>query len=282
MALTANQIVAYACQIAKVPGFVSQGQDFLNLFLEELAQNYDFPAAAYLFQNFTVGPNAGTGPQGTQWYLLQLPANTNPILSNAKYLRTHSVFYSVSGTIFYLTQIPLEDYDRLFQGTGISNYPYWYSVDTTGSPNLATVQMAFYPPPNLSLSVSIRNQYQPNAINFGSTGGSSIPWFPQQDILVDGVACKLFRLTSDMRYENARDNLYGNSAKGIDGSINKYMKMMDDRENYAMTVKLDRRRFRSTVFLKPTKTTGFTWVLTSLACSLALHWILTIVGVLMT
>ena len=42
MAYTSAQIVALACQIAKVPGYTSMAGQFLNTILEELWQVYDF------------------------------------------------------------------------------------------------------------------------------------------------------------------------------------------------------------------------------------------------
>ncbi len=257
MPQTAAEIVTLACQIAKCPGFVSQGQQLLNRWLETLAQDYDFPSAAYTFYNFTIGVNAGTGPglPAGSWYLLQLPTSSVLAQNNAKWLRTHSVFYNVSGTIFYLQQIPLEDYDMLFQGQGISNYPYWYSCDATGTPTLATAQMAFYPPPQQQLSVTIRNQYQPNDI----TVFTDIPWFPNQDILIDGTAMGLMRITGDKRYGEYYQRLYGAGIPGGDpGSISRYLKMMNDTENFAKRVKLDGRFFKGAGFnLPPTKWTGF-------------------------
>lgn len=258
MPLTADRIVTLACQIAKCPNFTSQGRDFLNRFQENLAQFYDFPSAAYTFNSFTISPNGGTSTQVPlgQWYELELPASATLAQNEAKYLRTKGVMYQVSGSIFYLDQLPLEKYDRLFQGQGISNYPYWYVVDSTGSPNLSTVQIAFYPPPNLSLTLKIRNQYQPNDITAAEfDAGATVPWFPNQDILVTGVAEQLMRLTGDVRQKMFYEQLYG--VPGMDGQIGKYLKMSDDKENYAMQVKRDPLIFRSLVNLKPTKTTGF-------------------------
>lgn len=258
MPLTADRIVTLATQIAKCHGFVTQGQDCLNLALEELAQNYDFPSAAYTFHGFTISPSGGTGtgtPTG-QWYDLELPASAVLVQNEAVYLRTKAVFYSVSGSIFYLDALPLDKYDRLFQGQGVSNYPYWYCVDTSGSPNLATVQMAFYPPPNLSLSLTIRNQYQPNNITTAQYAlGTVVPWFPNQTILIDMTARNLMRITGDTRLGEFDTKLYG--APGMDGALGKYLKMCGDKEGYAIQVKRDPLLFRSLVDLKPTKTTGF-------------------------
>lgn len=279
MALTADRIVTLACQIAKCPGFTTQAQEFLNLVLEDLAQNYDFPSAAYTFHNFAVGPNSGTGtgtPTG-QWYNLELPASSVLVQNNATYLRTHAVFYSVSGSIFYLNQLPLDKYDQLFQGQGISNYPYWYVVDPTGSPYLATIQMAFYPPPNLSLSLTIRNQYQPNAITTAQfAAGNVVPWFPNQNILITATAYRLMQITGDQRLPQYHAMLYGDPKHpGDNGMIGKYLLMVGDKENYAVQVKLDPLLFRSVTNLKPTKTTGFAWVTGFLTAGLALYGLLT-------
>jgi hypothetical protein len=257
MPQTAAEIVTLACQIAKCPGFVSQGQQLLNRWLETLAQNYDFPSAAYTFHNYTIGVNAGTGPglPAGSWYNLELPASSVLVQSQARYLRTHSVFYNVSGTIFYLAQIPLQDYDSLFQGQGISNYPYWYASDTTGAPALATAQMAFYPPPQQQLQLTIRNQYQPNDI----TDFTGVPWFPNQDILIDGTAMGLMRITGDKRYQEFYNRLHGSGIPGGDpGTISRQLKLTDDVENFARRVQLDRRYFKGAGFnLPPTKFTGF-------------------------
>ncbi len=259
MPLTADQIVTLACQIAKAPAYVTQGQQALNRWLETLAQDYDLPSAAYTFYNFTIGVNAGKGPgqPAGSWYLLQLPTSSVLVQNQAKWLRTKAVFYNVSGTIFYLNQIPTSDYDKLFQGPGISNYPYWYCCDTTGEPNLATAQVSFYPPPQQQLQLTIRNQYQPNDITTAQfTAGATVPWFPNQDILVDGTAMGIMRITGDKRYMEFYQRLYGVSG-GDPGSISRYLKMSDDKENYAQTVKLDPRTFRNMVNVPPTKLTGF-------------------------
>lgn len=258
MPLTADRIVTLACQIAKAPNFIAQARDFLNRVQEDLAQNYDFNAAAYTYQNFVISPSGGTGtgtPLG-QWYNLALPASSVLVQNAAVYLRTKAVFYSVNGSIFYLNQLPEDKYDQLFQGQGVSNYPYWYCADTSGSPNLGTVQMAFYPPPNLSLSLTIRNQYQPNDITTAQfDAGVTIPWFPNQNILITALAERLMQITGDTRQTQFHQNLYG--MPGEDGMIGKYLKMEGDKENYAITVKRDPLLFRSPTGLAPTKWTGF-------------------------
>lgn len=119
--------------------------------------------------------------------------------------------------------------------------------------------MAFYPPPNLSLSLTIRNQYQPNDITSAQfTAGATVPWFPNQNILITYLAYKLMQLTGDDRLGQYYAMLYGDPKHpGDNGMIGKYLNMVGDKENYATQVKRDPLLFRSLVDLKPTKTTGF-------------------------
>jgi hypothetical protein len=251
MALTAGSIITDACQIAKCPGMTLQAGDFLNEILSTISQIYDFPEAQQLLQ-LSVGPNLGTGispAQPFQWYPLVLPAGS-------LYLRTKSVFYNVQGTIFFLNQLLKDQYDQLFQGSGISNYPYWYVVDQTLA--LPTPpQMAFYPPPNISLTVNVRVQYQPPDI-VTPVGSSQVPWLRNRRYLVTRLAADMMQITGDSR----RAEFDASATQQMD----KYLTMIDDKENVATTVKLDPLRFRQPMALAPTKTTGFLWI-TGFLCS---------------
>jgi hypothetical protein len=237
---TASSICQQARQIAKCPGWTIQSGQKLQQVLENLAQSYDLPSARQTLQNFIIGPNAGNG-YNNQFYILPLP-------DGASYLRTKEVFYNVDGTIFYPNQIPLEQYDKLFQGLGISNYPYNYTVNVEPTLPRGYPQMAFYPPPNLSLSLTIRLQYQPIDI-VSPEAALDIPWFPNTKYLVTETAAELMKITGDNRQSQ-----FSSDALGI---LTAYTKMVDDKENYAQRVKLDPSMFRSVSDLKPTKTTGF-------------------------
>jgi hypothetical protein len=242
MALTAGSIITDACQIAKCPGMTLQAGDFLNEILSTISQIYDFPEAQQLL-TLTVGPNLGSAPgtpQPFQWYPLVLPAG-------GLYLRTKEVFYNVQGTIFFLNQLLKEQYDQLFQGQGISNYPYWYVVDQT--PPLPTPpQMAFYPPPNISLTVYVRVQYQPADIP-NPVGSTAVPWLRNRRYLVTRLAADMMQITGDSRR--------GEFDASATAQMDKYLVMIDDKENVATTVRLDPLRFRQPQALAPTKTTGF-------------------------
>lgn len=205
-----------------------------------MALKYDCPESRQTV-TLSISGNGGNG-DNSQFYLLTLP-------SSALYLRTKEVFYSVSGTIFYLSQLGLPNYDKLFQGPGISNYPYWYSVNTQGEGDAQTIpQMAFYPPPNLALSLTVRLQYLPPDIATPASS-SAVPWFRDQQYLYTQIAAEIMGLTGDTRRDQFR--------RDASEMLNAYLKMIDDKENFANTVIKDPNRFRNVSALRPTKTTGF-------------------------
>ena len=242
MALTYAGIIQDAKQIARCPGYDPQAGDFLNELLATLAQTYDFPESQQLISK-PIGPMMGDAPQVAQpfqWYSLPLPAG-------ATYLRTKEVFYNVLGTIFWLNQLLPEQFDQLFQGSGISNYPYWYVVDATASAGNTPI-MGFYPPPNIALTIHIRVQFQPPDVLNPSTS-TSVPWFKNRRYLVTRLAADLMQLTGDNRATQ-----FANDATGM---LDKYLMKLPDKDNVATRVKLDPLMFRALHALPPTKTTGF-------------------------
>ena len=239
MALTYASVISDAKQIAKCPGFDPQAGDFLNELLSTLAQTYDLPESQQLMQ-LPIGPNGGTAPslsQPFQWYILNIPVGT-------AYLRTKEVFYNVQGTIFFLNELNKAQYDQLFQGAGISNYPYWYCPDQTQQPPW----MAFYPPPNINLTLNIRVQYQPADVANPNTS-TAVPWFRNRRYLVTRLAADLMQITGDQR----ATAFAADAAQQLD----RYLMKIDDQDNNATRIKLDPLMFRAIQKLPPTKTTGF-------------------------
>lgn len=226
MALQAQQIVALALSAGRgTSGYMTQAGQFLNLILSYLAQTYDFDELRKTAVLNVTGAGASYA----------LPAD---------YLRAREVFYSVNGTIFYLNQIPLEEYDQCFQGPGISNYPEQFATQIETSPPT----IYFWPPPALSLAVSVRYQSQPADILTPETS-SVVPWFPNQQYLIKRLTADIAMLTDDTRHQS----LLAEAVQILD----RYLMIDDDKSGYAQQVTLDRRRFRSTGSLKPTKQTGF-------------------------
>jgi hypothetical protein len=224
MALTSAQIVDQACQIAKSTASAKAGQ-LLNSILNQLALTYDFDL---LRAATTLSVSAASASYS-------LPAD---------YLRQREVFYNVLGTIFYLNQIPLSDYDQAFLGPGINNYPEWFATDMSASPPL----MYFWPPPNQSLSVIVKYSRLPADITTPETS-TSVPWFPVSLYLITRLAAELMAPTDDAR----RQNFLKEAASILD----KYLMMDDDQTGFSRQVTKDARQFRNTSGLKPTKQTGF-------------------------
>lgn len=228
MPYTSQQIVQRACYIAKAPGFVAQAGQYLNLILQDLCQTYDFDFIREL-QTLNVIPLANLTSGLPQGYAM-----------NADHLRTREVFYYVGGQPFYLAQMPIERFDQLFNGPGVSNYPENYSIRTETAP----YTMYLYEPPQIPLTVFVR--YQPQMPDITTPESSSVvPWFPNQKYLLKQLTADLMAETDDARQEK-----YEGQARMI---LDKFLMMKDDKENYAQTVKLDPLRFGNRSSLKPTK-----------------------------
>lgn len=222
MAYTSAQIVALACQIAKVPGYGSYAGQLLNSILAELYTINDFAFSrkkTYIDLTKAQPTDSYGQPLG-----YALPTD---------HQRTLNSFYIVNGAPRRLTQVPVEDYDGLFQGITGSSYPEFMCVDVSTEPNLAR----FYPLPPLATGVYVR--YLPKQDDISTPESSSVvPWFPHQIYLITRLAAELMMISDDVRRDkflsDARDQL------------SKFMTMGDeDRENYVRQVKLDPRFFRT-------------------------------------
>jgi hypothetical protein len=108
--ITAAQIVTLACQIAKCPGFTSQGGQQLNLALNDLVLHRD------LKMNRVKTTIAIT------------VASNGPFTLPTDYLRTYDLFYTVNNFPYFLFPMSQEQYDRLFKDPSIANYPYSYAT----------------------------------------------------------------------------------------------------------------------------------------------------------
>lgn len=220
MALTAAQIISRACIIAKAPGYAVQAGIYLNMALDTLCQTYDFD---YIKQTQIIPFTNATG------YAL-----------NADHLRTKEVFYSVSGTIFYLFQIPIETYHALFKGPGVSNYPNKYAVDVSTTPHT----LLPYPPPSISQSVTVN--YYPRMPDIATPESSSVvPWFLNQEYLIRKVAADVMLETDDDRQPS-----FDAQAAAL---LSKILTMDEDKGGFSDTIKLSRERFRTGQNQNPNK-----------------------------
>lgn len=243
--LTSQQIVALACQTARVPGYVTQGGQLLNAILSELCQDYDFDVARTVtFFNFDPslivvipGSNSifGSGPY-------PLPAD---------YLRAdpEDIFYTINGVPYVLINLTLAEFDRQVQQAGIQNFPYWYATDMSTSPPGLYV----YPPPSGQFPVTARYRRQmPDIVT--PELSNTVPWFPNQNYLLTRLAGELMKSADDER----KDDFLGDGPAGAQGILSRYLKLKDDKSARSQSVSLDRRRFgRGFANLPNTKTIGW-------------------------
>lgn len=229
--MTSAQIIDLACQIAKAPGYKSQAALFMNSRLLQIAlqQDLDIVKRFYTF-NTSIGQE-----------LYPLPAN---------YLRARQVFYYNNGVAYDLDQRSIEEYNRLFQGPGLDDYPYLFATDISGSlsGNAPIPQLYLYPQPIVELQIEIL--YFDKSVEVTDPANSeTIPWFQDQLLLVKDIAAQLMAITDDTRADA--------SLAGVDKMFTSYLQMANDKEQRVQKVSLDTDNFRTARrSVRPTKLQG--------------------------
>lgn len=249
--LTSAQIVAIATQQAKVPGYTSQAGQLLNSILSDLCQTYDLDLAKGTF-NFNFNPALQTTP-----IYPNLQQGAGPYPLPADFLRMvddKDAMWFLLGVPYPMIPCDLSEYDNLVQQAGLQSYPYIFATDMSQSPP----NLVVYPPPSGAYPCMIRYRRQMPDIATPETS-SVVPWFPNQQYLLTRLSGELMRISDD---ERAAVWL-GDSDVGSQGILDRYLKMKDDQNTRAKTVKLDRRMFgRRFSTLANTKTIGWVFALT--------------------
>lgn len=236
MALTSAQIVSLATQIARCSGYTSQAGQLLNSILSDLAQTYDFALAR---TNTTIIFNSG-GYSGSGPY--PLPANFLRALPDG-------VFFTLYGITYMLTPIDLDEYDSLPQTTGFMSYPSCYTTNMELSPPT----MLVWPPASGSYVTTVRYYKQPVDIATPESS-AQVPWFPNVEYLITRLAGELMKFTNDDRITDFLVDTGRENDMSAPAILRRYLKMKDDRESRAQTVRHDPRVFsRGTAGLKNTK-----------------------------
>ena len=225
--LTSAQIVTRACNIAKAPGFTSQGGQYLNLALQDLVLHRDLKMLRKQ-QSITVS----VGSNG-------------PFSLETDYLRTYDLFYTVNNFPYFLFPISQEDYDRLFKDPSIANYPYCYTTDLTATQVPGTAgQLFIFPQSTSALTLTHRYMVQmPDISSPESSSGS--PWFPDQDYLIHATATRLMKETDDARWETFE--------RTAENMLRTHIIMEGDEQRVVKEIQLDPRRFHMNRTLRPTK-----------------------------
>lgn len=221
--LTAQQLITYALQAVKAPGYTVQAADFLNARLSTLARQFDFDVLKK-FTTINVIP-------GTQAY--SLPAD---------YIRGLDVFYYIGGLPQHIDQIDFDQYNAINAGSLVQTYPVQWASDPSSN------TMYLYPMPNTSFPLSVRYASQPPDIANAATS-TQIPWFPDSMCLLAMITADLSVLTDDTRA--------GQLQQTAIARLESFLKMQGDREGYARTVKLGGAFSGTSQKMPPSKITGF-------------------------
>lgn len=224
--LTAAQICTLVGQIAKCPGMSSQIGQSMNTVLVSLALQQDLDLVR---RQTTITLTTGASPSS-----YALPSN---------YLRARKFFYYIDGSPFDMIPQPLETI--LLQYTNIDNvdYPYWFGTDTNTANNLIYV----YPNPVVELTATLI--YFDSATEISTPESSStVPWYPDQDFLINETARRMMRITDDERILAFKSD--------SDETQRRTLRLLNDPEGRAVCVKRDPNTFRNVQNVKPTKVEG--------------------------
>lgn len=226
MALSASQIVADALAISKCPGFTAQGGRALNLVLDDLVQH----------RNLKVNLVSASIP---------VAANTNgPFTLETDYLRTYELMYMIEDQPYFLQPSNRKQFDSEPNKSTTSNYPYEWATDLSpvavGSPGLLYI----YPQSNTGLTLTHRYMLQRPSISTPETS-ASVPWFSDQDYLIQATALRIMRITDDARYA-----LFEKECERL---LEIHLLTEGDEQQVVKEVALDPRRFRVGGSSRPTK-----------------------------
>ena len=279
-----SQIVTLSAQIAKTPGMIVQAGQFLNGVLQDLCNDYDLDIAkATLRFNFNSGSGAaliqgspwssgfssGFGPAATTSFVVGTGNGSGPYTLPDDYLRTEVIdgkdnfFYVINGVPYPLIQVTLAEYHWLVQTPGFMSYPYYYTTDLARSP-LPPPATGNNPPflfvwPPASGAYAAQLTYFRSMPDIPSAEqAATIPWFPNSEILIRGVAGRLMQISGDQRVDAYLGEDPDRFPMGFKALLNAYLKNLKDREGAVVTVGLDRRRWgRPFDRLKNTKQIGW-------------------------
>lgn len=230
MALTAAQIVTDACQMAKCPGFTVQGGRALNLVLSDLV----------LHRNLKVNLVTAT---------IVVPPNSNgPFNLEANYLRTYDLWFQISGEPYFLNPCSLKQLDSEPQQSGLSSYPFEWASDLSLVASGGLGHLFVYPQSNTGVSLTHRYYLQQADIVTPETS-ATVPWFSDQDYLVQATTARLMRITDDSRYERF--------VADCENMLRMHLMTEGDEQQVVKSVQLDPRRFRVGGSNRPTKLDPF-------------------------
>ncbi len=264
MALSSQQLIALAVQVAKARNMTSQAGQLLNAILSDLCETYDLDVAKGTF-NFVFNPGLVTS--ATEFPNVNLGGGPYPLPST--YLRAckDEVMWFLQGVPYPLIPVDLAEFDWQVQQAGNQSYPYLWATDMSQTPPVGVV----WPPPSGAFPVMVRYYQQMPDIGSGLTSANGwaagsaapessavVPWFPNQRYLMKQLSGMLMEITDDERSQTFLGDGDPNNP-GAQSILRHYLQLKDDSGNRAKRVTLDRRRF-STAFSSLPNTKKVGWV----------------------
>lgn len=226
MALTASQIVADALAIAKCPGFTSQGGRALNLVLSDLVMH----------RNLKVNLVSST---------IAVVANSNgPFNLETDYQRTYELLYYINDQPHFLRPSSRMEFDSEPNKSTTSNYPYEWASDLSPVATQLPGLLYIYPQSNTGLTLNHR-YFIKRADITSPESSSTVPWFVDQDYLINATAARMMRITDDSRHDAFMAE--------CERMLHVHLLTEGDEQQVVKTVQLDPRRFRVNGALRPTK-----------------------------
>lgn len=225
--LNATQICTKARAVAKCPGFLTQSGEYLNLVLNDLVLHRDLKM---LRKQETIN--------------IQIGSN-GPFALPTDYLRTYDLFYTVNNFPYFLFPLSQEQYDALFKDPSIANYPYAYTTDLTAQQTQGAGSLFIFPQSTTALAMTHR--YMVNMPDIATPQSSvTVPWFQDQDYLIQATATRLMMDTDDQRYEMF-------VKRGEDMLRTHLIIGEGDEQKVVKEIRLDPQRFHLNRSLRPTK-----------------------------
>lgn len=112
------------------------------------------------------------------------------------FLRAHKngAFYLINGVPYTMIGYTQAEFDRFVQQAGNAAFPYAFYVDVSKTP----MELYVWVPAAGAYAATVRYNPQMPDITSPETS-STVPWFPNTDILITYVAGSLMGITNDDR-----------------------------------------------------------------------------------
>ena len=156
----------------------------------------------------------------------------------------YDMFYEIQGEPYFLNPASLKQYDSETQQVSLANYPYEWASDLSQVATGGLGQLYIYPQSAQNITITHRYYLRQNPITTPETS-AIIPWFSDQDYLIEATAMRMMRITDDSRY-NAWVQM-------CDKMLESHLLTEGDEQQVVKEVQLDPRRFRIGGSNRPTK-----------------------------